>query len=222
MYDGCSLFFMFKGRFFMPHSVFHLQVVHSRVRRLNSAPSLKVNPLHSRSSPALLPSPSRPAKDPLNRAHLLKARRRRRSEAKALQRELRGNSLWPSKSLQRGVLARSPQVVRPSRRGQPSPLGSSHRAAPSSREAPASKVDLEEPPPSSPDLLLRAREAQEGVLLCSKSLSRRRSPVKTTLQRAALLNSSTYSIHMAVNTEEPPFSLGRFVHLTWRADCLFF
>lgn len=184
----------------MPRSFFHLQVVPSRVRRLNSAPSLRVSPLRSCSSPlpALPPSPSRPAKDPLNRAHLLKARRRPRSEARALRRELRGNSLWPSKSLQRGVPARSLQGVRPSRRGQPSPLGSSHRVAPSSREAPASKVDLEEPPPSSPDPLLRARGDQEGVLLCSRSLSLRRSPVKTTQQRAALLNSSTYSIHVTV------------------------
>lgn len=96
--------------------------------------------------------------------------------------------------------------------------------APSNRGDLASKVDLEEPLPSSPGPLPRAREAQEGVLLCSKSLSLLKSPVKTTQQQAALLNSSAYSIHTTVIIYNQ-FNLivkRKLLQLTSTANSLFF
>lgn len=111
------------------------------------------------------------------------------SEAREAPLKLRGNSLSPSSSRNhlQEALARSLQVAKPSSRGLLSPLGSSHREG-HNRELLASRVVLEHPPPSNPDLLPKAREAQEDDPHCSKSLSPHRSQVKTVRLWAALHN----------------------------------
>lgn len=108
------------------------------------------------------------------------------SEAKEVRLKLRGNSLSPSsRNLQ--ALARNLQQANHSR-GLPSPLGSSHREGRSNRGLLDSKVVLEDPLPSSPDLLLKARGAQADDPHCSKSLSPHKNLARTTRLWAALHN----------------------------------
>lgn len=179
-------------------------MVLSKVPHLSNAHSLKANLLHRPHNllRALLPvSPvprprlakdHQPSLDHKVR-ELLKARdlhlvRALLSEAREVHLKLRGNSLSPSRNHLQEALARNLQQANPSSRGLPSPLGSSHRVGHSNRGHPASKVVLEDPPPSSPDLLLKATEAQEDDPRCSRSLSPRTSPVRTTRLWAALHN----------------------------------
>lgn len=180
-------------------------MVPSKVPHLSSAHSLKANLLHRHSNllPALLlviPVPQlRLTKDLPSHGQLVRGLLKARdlllvkallSGAREVHLKLRGNSLCPSSSRnrQQEALARNLQQANPSRRGLPSLLDSSHRVGRSNRGLLASKVDLEHPPPSSPDLLLKARGAQEDDPRCSKSLSPHRSLVRTTRLRAVLLN----------------------------------
>lgn len=168
-----------------------------------SAHSLKANLLHRHSNPraALLPAIPVPqlrlTRDLFSNGHqvkeLLKARDRLLVKAllrgaREVHLKLRGNSPCPSSSRRRQQEALGRNLQQVSRRGLPSLLGSSHRVGHSSRGLPASKVDLERPPPSSPDLPLKARAAQEDVPHCNKSLSPHRNLVRTTRLWAALLS----------------------------------
>lgn len=178
-------------------------MVPSKVPHLSSAHSLKANLLHRHShlQPALLPvipvpqlrltrdlpSHGRQVRELLKARDLLLVKALLRG-AREAHLKLRGNSPCPSSSRNRQQEALAINLQQASHRGLPSPLGSSHRVGHSNRGLLASKVDLEHPPPSNPDLLLKARGAQGDVPHCSKSLSPHRSPVRTTRLWAALLN----------------------------------
>lgn len=164
-----------------------------KVPHLSSAHSLKANLLHSPSNlPALFPLTPLPrlrlAKDlQLSNGHqvreLLKARdlplaRALPRKAREGHLNLKGNSLSPSS--RNRLQARSLQQA--SSRGPPSPLGSSHWEG---HRGLVSRVALEHLPPSSLDLLLKAKGAQVDAPHCSKSLSPLRSPVRTTRLWAA-------------------------------------
>ncbi|TNN86504.1 Synapsin-1 [Liparis tanakae] len=136
----------------------HLRVVLSKVPHLSSAHSLKGNPLHRPSNllrtrqpvtpvlrlrppRGLQPSHGHQVRDPLRARELLLVRALL-SEAREVHLKLRGNSLSPcSRNLNRG-----PHSL----------LGSSPWGQRSNRGLPDSQAALEDPPPSSPGLLLKA------------------------------------------------------------------
>lgn len=92
---------------------------------------------------------------------------------------IRDSSLCPSSSSSSSRKARNQQANN-SRRGLPSLPDSSHRVGHSNRRL--------DPPPSSPNLLLKARGVQGGDPHCSKNPNPRRSPVKTARLWAVLLH----------------------------------
>lgn len=156
-------------------------MVLSKPHHLSSVHSLRANLLHRLRSllPALLLATAarlKLAKELLRHGHqvreLLKARDLLLVKVCL---RIRDNSLCPSSRRGRVINQQAN-----SRTGLPSLAGSSPRVGRSNRGL--------APPPSSPNLLLKARGVQGDDPRCSKSPSPHRSPVRTTQQWAALLN----------------------------------
>lgn len=163
-------------------------MVLSKVPRLSNVHSLKDSLLHRPRNllPALRQVTPVSNHDPQAKG-LLKARellpaRAPLSEVKGVRLKLRGSSLSPSsRNPPQEALVRNLQRANPSSKGLPSPLGSCHREDHSSRGLLISKVAPEHPQPSNPDPLL-----QEDDPRCSKSLSPRKNPARTTRLWAVL------------------------------------
>lgn len=157
-------------------------MVLSKTHHLSSARSLRANLLHRLRSllPALLLATAarlKLAKELLRHGHqvreLLKARDLLLVKVCL---RIRDNSLCPSSSRKGRVINQQAN----SRTGLPILAGSIPRVGRSNRGL--------APPPSSPNLLLKARGVQGDDPRCSKSPSPHRSQVRTTQQWAALLN----------------------------------
>uniref|UniRef100_A0A1A7YZD0 Synapsin-1 n=1 Tax=Iconisemion striatum TaxID=60296 RepID=A0A1A7YZD0_9TELE len=156
-----------------------LREVLNKAPQLSSVHSLKANLLYRPSSPlSVLVLVNRPhrlklAKDPQPN-HDLQVRVLR-SEAKEVPLKLRGNNLYHNRNHLQGAQARNLQVGNRSNKDLPNSLNSSHREDRSSRRL----QDVpEHQPPSSQDLLPKARVVQEDGPLSSKSPSHLRSPVR--------------------------------------------
>uniref|UniRef100_A0A1A8B151 Synapsin-1 n=2 Tax=Nothobranchius furzeri TaxID=105023 RepID=A0A1A8B151_NOTFU len=145
-------------KYHRPNSVPLLREVLSKAPQLSSVHSLKANLLYRPSSPLsvlVLVNPPRRlklAKD-LQPNQDLQVRVLH-SEAKEVPLKLRGNNLYHNRNLLQGAKARNLQVGKRNNKDLPSFLNSSHREDHSSRRH---QGVPEHQPPSSPDLLPKAR-----------------------------------------------------------------